>query len=342
MAVEVIRTGVRKDDREIVLFDIAVPGMEMRLSNYGGTIMLLKVPDRDGRLVDVVLGFDELEDYFTRSPYFGALVGRYANRIKAGIFELNGQRYHVPANSHGNALHGGNVGFDKKVMDWQVTGESSVRLFYESPDGEEGFPGTLRLEADYVLTPEHDLKLVYRAVSDKDTVVSITNHSYFNLSGSGDILDHQVRINADRFTEVDNTGIPTGRLLSVEGTPLDFRERHAVGERIGDSYEQLAQFGGYDHNYALNGGEWCAEAYSPATGILMKVTTTLPGMQFYASCNLGPIENAKGGAAYGRYGAVCFETQFYPDAPNHPDFPSAVLRTGESYEQRTTYSFSAE
>lgn len=342
MAVEVIRTDQKKDGREIVLFDVSVPGMEMRLSNYGGIITLLKVPDRNGRLVDVVLGFDEMEDYFTRSPFFGALVGRYANRIKAGIFELNGQTYHIPARSKGNALHGGTNGFDKKVMDWEVTGENSVCLTYVSPDGEEGFPGTLTLRAEYALTPEHDLKLRYHATTDQDTVVNITNHSYFNLSGEGDILDHEVRINADRFTEVGPDAIPTGRLLDVAGTPLDFRDRHTVGERVHDSYEQLAQLGGYDHNYVLNEGSWSAEAYSPKTGILMTVRTTLPGMQFYSSCNLGPIEHAKGDATYGKFNAVCFETQFFPDAPNHPEFPSAVLRTGETYEQETVYSFSAQ
>lgn len=342
MSVEVIRTDKRKDGKEIVLFDVSVPGMEMRLTNYGGIITLLKVPDRDGRLVDVVLGFDELEDYFTRSPYFGALVGRYANRIKDGVFELDGERFQIPAFDHGNALHGGGEGFDKKVMDWEVTGESSVRLFYESPDGEEGFPGTLRLQADYALTPEHDLKLTYRATTDRDTVINITNHSYFNLSGEGSALDHEVRINADQFTEVDGEAIPTGRLLDVEGTPLDFRARHAVGERIHDPYGQLAQFGGYDHNFVLSDSAWAAEVYSPKTGILMKVTTTLPGMQFYASCSLGPIEHAKGDASYGKYDALCFETQYYPDAPNHADFPSAVLRTGETYEQETIYSFSTE
>lgn len=340
MSVEVIRTETKRDGKEIVLFDISVPEMEMRLTNYGGIITLLKVPDRDGNLVDVVLGFDELEDYFTRSPYFGALVGRYANRIKGGTFELDGERYQIPVRPNGNALHGGDVGFDKKVMDWEVTGESSVRLFYESPDGEQGFPGTLRLQTDYVLTPEHDLKISYKAQTDKDTVVNLTNHSYFNLSGGGDVLDHEVRINADSFTEVDSTGIPTGRLLEVEGTPLDFREAHTIGERVGDSYEQLSQFGGYDHNYVLNDSSWAAEAYSPSTGILMKAVTTLPGLQFYTSGTLGPIENAKGGADYGKFGALCFETQFYPDSPNHANFPSAVLRTGETYEQETIYSFS--
>ncbi|MBD5559473.1 MAG: galactose mutarotase [Clostridia bacterium] len=342
MSVEVIRTGQHRDGRDIVLFDIEVPGMEMRMTNYGGIIMLLKVPDRNGELVDVVLGFDELEDYFTRSPYFGALVGRYANRIREGRFVLDGKSYQVPVNASGNALHGGLTGFDKKVMNWEVTGESSVRLTYVSPDGEEGFPGELRLEAEYALTPEHDLLLRYRAVTDQDTVVNLTNHSYFNLSGSGDILGHEVRINADQFTEVDGKGIPTGTLLDVAGTPMDFRERHTVGERIDSDYPQLAQFRGYDHNYALNGGEWAAEAYSPKTGILMKVRTTLPGMQFYASCTLGPLENAKGGARYDHYGAVCFETQFYPDSPNHENFPSAVLRAGETYEQETVYSFRTE
>ena len=340
MSVEVVRTGVEREGREIVFFDVSVPQMEMRLTNYGGIITALKVPDRDGALVDVVLGFDELEDYFTRSPYFGALVGRYANRIREGRFTLNGEDYQIPVGAHGNALHGGTSGFDKKVMDWEVTGQSSVCLTFVSVDGEEGFPGTLRVEVDYVLTPEHELKLLYRAAADKDTIVSLTNHSYFNLNGGGDVLNHEVRINADRFTEVDGVGIPTGRLLPVAGTPLDFREVHTVGERIGDSWEQIAQFGGYDHNYVLNGGTWSAEAYSPQTGILMQAETTLPGLQFYTSCTLGPIEQAKGGATYGRYGAFCFETQHFPDAPNHDNFPSPVLRAGETYVQNTVYRFS--
>lgn len=342
MAVQVTSADIRKDGRDICFFDISVPDMEMRLTNYGGIIMKLLVPDRDGNMVDVELGFDALEDYFTKSPYFGALIGRYANRIGGGRFEIDGTVYTLPVNSHGNTLHGGGNGFDKKVMDWEVVGENAVRLFYTSPDGENGFPGTLKLETTYALTDDHDLRITYRAETDKDTVVNLTNHSYFNLSGGGDILDHEVRINAERFTEVRPDAVPTGRLLDVEGTPLDFRERHAVGERIGEDYEQLRQLGGYDHNYELAGPEWCAEAWSPKTGILMRVVTTMPGVQFYSACNMGPIEHGKNDAVYEKFGALCFETQFYPDAPNHPAFPSALLRAGEVYEQETVFSFSTE
>lgn len=342
MAVKVTSTDIIKDDKEICFFDITVPGMEMRLTNYGGIIMKLLVPDRDGNMVDVELGFEKIEDYFTKSPYFGALVGRYANRIDGASFDLNGEHYTLPANSHGNTLHGGGNAFDKKVMDWEVTGENAVRLSYVSPDGENGFPGTLKLETTYTLTDDHDLIIHYHAVTDKDTVVNLTNHSYFNLSGSGDILDHEVRINAESFTEVRPDGVPTGKLLDVAGTPLDFRQRHAVGDRIADDYEQLRQLGGYDHNYVLAGPEWCAEAWSPRTGILMRVTTTMPGVQFYTACNMGPITGGKQDAVYEKYGALCFETQYYPDAPHHPAFPSAVLKAGEVYEQETVFSFSTE
>lgn len=342
MAVEVTKSGVVRDGKEIVFFDLSVPGMKARVMNYGGIIMRVEVPDRDGKLTDVVLGFDKLEDYFTRSPYFGALVGRYANRIAGASFTLDGIQYNLPANSHGNTIHGGEKGFDKRVMDWEVTGESSVRFTYVSPDMEEGFPGNLTLHAEYTLTDDHALHLTYTATTDKPTVVSITNHSYFNLSGEGDVLDQDVTIAAEEFTEVSDKGIPTGRLLSVEGTPMDFRQSHKVGERYQDPYTQLAQLGGYDHNYVITTEDWVASAYSPRTGIKMQVKTNMPGMQFYMACNLRPTDHAKGDNSYGKFGALCFETQYYPDSPNHPEFPSPVLRPGEEMRAWTVYKFSTD
>ncbi len=330
-----------KNGKQIVVFTVENKnGARMKVTNYGGIIMELWVPDQNGALQDVVLGFDNVGDYFTKSPFFGALVGRYANRIGNAVFSLNGKTYRLPVNENKNQLHGGIEGFDKKVLDYEIVGDASIRFSYTSADGEEGFPGELRMMATYTLTEQNGLKLDYTATSDQDTVINLTNHSYFNLDGEDDTLGCFVKLNADRFTCIDGEGIPTGEQREVAGTPLDFREYHSIGERIGADYEQLKLVQGYDHNYALNDTSWCAKAYSDKSGILMEVTTTLPGVQLYSGCCLPEIDGGKQGRHYGRYSGFCLETQYFPDSPNRPEFPSCVLKAGETWEQSTTYDFS--
>lgn len=342
MAVSVRDAGVSRDGQEIKYIEITGPaGMKMECTNFGCIITKLFVPDRDGKLVDVVLGFDEMEDYFTRSPKCGALIGRYANRIDKSSFELNGKTYELDPSHDGYTIHGGPNGFDKHVFSFEQTGPSEVTFKRTSPDGEAGFPGTMDLAAVYTLTGDNALELKYVMQSDKDTAANITNHSYFNLSGAGegDILDHVVTIASDSFCEADERAVPTGRMLSVEGTPMDFRSPHKAGERIEDSFEQLSQFNGYDHNYALGEEKIAASAWSPKTGILMEVETTMPGVQFFTANGMN-LENAKDGKTYGKRAGLCFETQFYPDSPHHPEFPSCVLPAGEKVEQTTVYRFS--
>lgn len=331
-------------DGEIVFFDIEGPtGLRMQMTNYGGVITRLYVPDRSGELVDVVLGFDTIEDYCTRSPKCGALVGRFANRIDGSAFDLNGQHFELEPSRDGYTIHGGPHGFDKQIFDWEITGDASVTLYRKSPDGEAGFPGNLDLWAAYTLTDDNALELRYKMCSDADTIVNITNHSYFNLSGagSGDVSDHVVSIVSDAFCEADARGVPTGVMLDVEGTPMDFRKPHAVGETVDIDYPQLSQFHGYDHNYALTESGIIASAWSPRTGIRMDVETTMPAVQFYTSNGM-QIENAKSGCTYGPRAGLCFETQYYPDSPHHSNFPSSVLAAGEQVEHVTTYTFSIE
>lgn len=320
-------------------------GMEARIINYGGIVVSLKTPDRSGNLADVVLGFDSLAPYLGTHPYFGALIGRYGNRIANARFALDGQTYTLPVNNGPNSLHGGNNGFDKQV--WSASAEPGLLvLTYTSPDGEEGYPGTLNARVTYALGEDNSLRIDYEATTDKPTVVNLTNHSYFNLADAGAslILNHEVMINADRFTPVNDTLIPTGELRPVDGTPFDFRQPTAIGARIDADDEQIRFGGGYDHNYVLNrtgdGLSLAASVYEPVSGRVMEVLTAEPAVQFYTG-NFLTGETGKGGVSYQRRSGLCLETQHYPDSPNQPEFPSTVLRPGEVYRTSTVYRFSA-
>ena len=326
-------------------------GMEARITTYGGILVSLKVPDAKGKLDDVVLGFDTLAEYLKGHPYFGALVGRYGNRIAKGKFTLGGKEYTLAVNNGPNALHGGLKGFDKAVWSAKAVdakGGPALELSYISKDGEEGYPGTLSVRVVYTLTSRNELKIDYAATTDKDTVLNLTHHSYFNLAGagSGDILQHVVTINADRFTPVDKDLIPTGQLRSVKGTPLDFTRPTPVGARIDQDDEQIKFGGGYDHNWVLNGGggklSLAARVTEPSSGRVMEVLTTEPGMQFYCGNFLDGTNIGKGGKAYKKRYGFCMETQHFPDSPNHPEFPTAVLKPGQTYTHTTVYRFSAK
>ncbi len=324
-------------------------GMEVAITNYGGRVVSVKVPDRSGKFADVVLGFDNLDGYLGNDPYFGALVGRYANRVANAHFTLDGRDYHLAQNDGMNSLHGGLKGFDKRVWrakDASANGVPAIQLTYLSADGEEGYPGTLTVTVTYTLTAKNELRIDYLATTDKPTVLNLTNHSYFNLAGEGhgDILSHLVTIYADRFTPVDATLIPTGELASVAGTPLDFRTETAVGAHINADNEQIKLGRGYDHNFVLNrmgGGLYmAARVVEPASGRVMEVLTTQPGLQFYTGNFLDGTIHGKSGHVYGRRSAFCMETQHFPDSPNKPQFPSVVLNPGRRFTSTTVYRFS--
>lgn len=343
--------GTTNDGKHVELFTLENKnGLEARITSYGGIIVSLKTPDKNGTLGDVVLGFDKLADYETRSPYFGAITGRYANRIAKGKFTLDGRKYQLPVNDGPNSLHGGRVGFDKKV--WKVkkiyhSSEVGLELTRTSADGEEGYPGNLKCTVTYLLTNDDELKIEYRATTDKATVVNLTNHTYFNLAGegSGSILDHQVMINSKCFTPTDNTLIPTGELRPVAGTPLDFTSTHRIGERIGANYPPLKQAIGYDHNFVLldsTSKMSAAKVVEPKSGRVLEMETTEPAMQFYTGNHMKKLTGCKHGHTYDFRGGFCLEAQHYPDSPNHPQFPSTVLRPGETYKQTTIYKFSVE
>jgi aldose 1-epimerase len=323
-------------------------GVEVRAITYGGIIVSLRVPDRNGRLEDVVLGYDSLEGYLRSSPYFGAVVGRYGNRIAKGRFVLDGVTYRLATNNGPNHLHGGLEGFDKVVWQgepFQSDSGVGVALSYTSPDGEEGYPGTLRARVRYLLTDQNELVVDYDATTDKATPVNLTQHSYFNLVGGGrrDILDHQLWINADGYTPVDSTLIPTGAVDSVAGTPFDFRTPTAIGARIGADHPQLRFGGGYDHNWVLrregSGLAHAARLVEPTSGRTLDMYTTEPGLQFYSGNFLDGTITGKGGQVYGHRYGLCLETQHYPDSPNHPQFPSTILRPGDEYRSRTVFVF---
>ncbi len=326
-------------------------GVEAAIMNYGGIVISLKAPDRAGRVDDVVLGFDTLDGYLKVHPYFGAIIGRYGNRIGKGRFSLNGVPYTLARNDGENHLHGGLRGFDKVVWKAREVPHqegSSLELTYLGKDGEEGYPGNLSVTVTYTLTENNELKIDYRATTDKDTVLNLTNHSYFNLAGQGegDILGHRLTINAGRFTPIDAGLIPTGELRSVEGTPFDFRQPHAIGERIDGKAEQLVFGKGYDHNFVLNrsGGalELAARVVEPKSGRVLEVLTTEPGVQFYTGNFLDGTIHGKAGKAYQRRYAFCLETQHFPDSPNQPSFPSAVLKPGAAYQTSTVFRFSTD
>ena len=324
-------------------------GMQVTITNYGGIVTSVLVPDRRGRLGDVVLGYDNVGGYIKNSPYFGALVGRYANRIAKGKFTLDGKHYTLAVNNGVNSLHGGKVGFDKEV--WKATpmharNSAGLGLDLTSPDGEEGYPGTLKVHVTYTLTNDDALHIDYRATTDKDTVLNLTNHSYWNLSGagSGTILDEQMMLNANRYTPIDPTSIPLGPLPPVAGTPFDFRTPHVIGARIDAKNTQLKNGAGYDHNFVVNhhgpGLALAAQVYAPKTGRVMTVYTTQPGIQFYTGNFLDGTTVGKGGKAYHKREALALETQHYPDSPNQPQFPTSELKPGQVYHQTTVYKFS--
>ena len=315
-----------------------------KIITYGGAVRSLTVPDRNGNPVDVVLGFDTLEDYRAQDKYMGALVGRYANRIGGARFTLNGVEYPLYANDGPNSLHGGRTGFDKRVWTVEELGGSAATLSLVSPDMDEGYPGSLEVRVTYTLS-EGGLAISYRAKSDRDTVCNLTNHSYFNLSGhdSGSVEGQYIKLNASRYTPAGPGSIPTGEIAPVEGTPMDLRTAQPIGTRIGEPFGQLVMAGGYDHNWVIDKHEgtiWtAAAAWSPDTGIAMDAATTLPGVQFYAGNFLSGCPRGKGGAVYGDRHGFCLETQFFPDSPNQPGFPSCVLKAGEEYHSVTVYSF---
>ena len=337
------------DGQPVTLFTLSnASGASVGIIEYGGIVVSLNVPDRDGNLGDVVLGFDTLDAYVADTPYFGAITGRYANRIAGGKFELDGTSYELPVNNGPNSLHGGIMGFDKVV--WKGTPIESgdgVSFSYVSQDGEEGYPGTLESTVTYIWTDDNELRIDYEANTDKPTVINLTNHSYFNLKdgGASPILDHVMMINASHYTPVDATSIPLGEIAALDDTPLDFREPTAIGARIGEENEQLGFGAGYDHNYVINrdadGLTLAATVSEPDTGRVMDVLTEEPGVQFYSGNFLDGHHIGKGGVAYQHRSGFCLETQHYPDSPNQPDFPSAVLRPGETYKTSTVYKFYA-
>ena len=328
-------------------------GLEVRVMDYGGIIVSIRTPDRSGTFADIVLGFDDVQGYVKSSPYFGAITGRYANRIAKGRFELDGKTYMLAVNNGPNALHGGIKGFDKVIWKVQPRADSSgihLVLRYTSVDGEEGYPGTLAATVTYTLTDANELAVDYEATTDQPTVVNLTNHSYFNLhgEGSGTILDHVLTLDADRYTPIDSTSIPTGDLPAVAGTPFDFRTPTAIGARIDQPDPQLKNGRGYDHNFVLSrpvgatGLVHAAHVVDPTSGRTLDVATTEPGVQFYTGNFLDGSFVGKNGHAYQRRTGFCLETQHFPDSPNKPQFPSTVLRPGQTYRSQTRFTFGVE
>lgn len=323
-------------------------GMEVKIINYGATVVSLTAPNRDGKYEDVVLGYDNLEDYVNGNSFFGCIVGRYGNRINKGKFKLDGKEYQLTINDGENHLHGGIIGFHKVL--WKAEpiindSSESLKLSYKSSDGEQGYPGNLSIEVVYTLTDNNELLIDYSAITDKPTILNPTHHSYFNLSGSFDntILNHELLIDADYITPVNSQLIPTGELMKVENTPFDFHSFRKIGERINDDHEQLKYGKGYDHNWVLNNFNGrirkVAELYEPSSGRAMEVLTDQPGLQFYSGNFLDGSIKGKNGIRYNHRTGLCLETQHFPDSPNHPNFPSVVLRPGEKYTQKTMYRF---
>jgi len=349
--VETRREAFQKevDGKKVDLYTLkASTGMVVKITNQGGKIVQLLVPDKDNHLGDVVLGYETIDQYVTGRASFGAIIGRYANRIAKGRFTLNGREYQLPVNNGPNHLHGGK-GTHFLVFDARQLDERTLQLTYNFKDGEEGYPGNTNLKVVYAVTDDQELRITYEAVTDRPTVVNFTNHAFFNLAGEGrgDILDHELTINADRFTPIDATSIPTGELRAVKGTPVDFTRPARIGARINDSDEQLKFGTGYDHNYVLNktAGElsFAARLSDPVSGRIMEVYTTEPGMQLYTGNFLtgkAPNDVGKGGKPYPVRGAVCLETQHFPDSPNKGSFPTTVLNPGQWFTSTTVYKFS--
>lgn len=340
--------GVMPDGTTVEQYTLSNRALSCDILTFGGSLRALRVPDRTGKSVDVLLGFDTLEPYRTHGKSFGALVGRYANRIGGARFTLNGTVYPLVANNNGvNHLHGGGLGYNRRVWKAESASDTALTLSLFSPNGEEGYPGDLLVRVTYTLTAE-GLTIDYEARSDRDTVCNLTNHAYFNLSGhdSGPVLDQTIQLLADRYTPTDSLSIPTGEIAPVDGTPMDLRQPTPIGAHIGEDFAQLRQAGGYDHNWIPNGEAGTlrpiARAASPVSGISMEVLSDLPGVQFYTGNYVEGCPAGKGGAAYGKRWGFCLETQFFPDSPNHGNFPSCVLRAGETFRSTTSFRFTAE
>ncbi len=349
LSVEKQAFGKTPDGTEVDLYTLTnARGMTAKITNYGAIVTELRTPDRDGKFENVVLGFDNLKDYLAGHPYFGALIGRVGNRIGKAKFTLDGKEYKLDANNGPNSLHGGKKGFDKVV--WKAEPQTKpdavgLKLTYRSPDGEEGYPGNLTATVTYWLTNDNELRIDYEATTDKATPVNLTHHGYFNLATpkSGPVLGHELMIAADKYTPVDDTLIPTGEIKPVAGTPLDFTSPKTIGARI----EQLkGDPGGYDHNYVLRGGgkalALAARVYEPKTGRVMEVSTTEPGIQFYSGNFLDGSQKGHGGVVYRKHYGFCLEAQHFPDSVHHANFPSVILRPGQTYRQTTVYRFSAK
>ncbi len=345
MNIDVKPFGKTPDGRAVDIVTISnAAGLQAKIITLGGIIVSFHVPDRNGKPADVVLGFDNLEDYLEKSPYFGAITGRYANRIANGRFTIDGTEYTLATNNGPNHLHGGIKGFDKVV--WKIEqaraedNRAVLKLSYLSKDGEEGYPGNLHCTVTYTLTAEGIFEMHYEAITDKPTVVNLTNHTYWNLAGqgSGDVLAHELMLNADAYTPVDQGLIPTGEIKPVKGTPMDFTSPKTIGSRI----DQL-DIGGYDHNFVLNGKagrmKLCARVYEPTSGRVMEIRTTEPGVQFYTGNFLNGTLTGKNGRVYHKHYAFCLETQHFPDSPNKPQFPSVILRPGQTYRTTTVHKF---
>ena len=321
-------------------------GIEMQVLSYGGIVMSLKTPDRTGKLSDIVLGFDHIDDYLNHNPYFGALIGRYGNRIADGKFSLQGHDFQLTRNNGDNHLHGGWRGFDKVIWTVQQTGSLtgvSLAMSYISKDGEEGYPGNLMINVVYTLTDEDEWQIDYRAATDTETIINLTQHSYFNLAGAGNVLDHELLINAEQFTPVGEGLIPTGELREVKGTSMDFTHPTTIGAQINKPDEQLRIAGGYDHNWVLrksrDGKRLAATVFEPQSGRELEIYTTEPGLQFYSGNFLDGSLIGKGGKRYDKHAGFCLETQHFPDSPNHANFPATTLQPGEIYRTTTVYKF---
>lgn len=339
--------GTTFQNKKVETYEIKnANGMKMKVTNFGARVTNLWVPDKDGNLVDVVLGFETLDAYLeSGDKYFGAAIGRYGNRIANGKFTLDGEEYTLPTNNNGQTLHGGPGGLDYVIWDVEKSGENGLIFSYTSPDGDEGFPGELKVKMIYTLTDDNGFKVTYEAETDKATPVNLTHHSFFNLNGAGNgtVLDHTLQLNASEYTPVNEVLIPTGEVVSVKETPFDFTDATTIGARIDQENEQLKFGGGYDHNWVLdktgNDLTQAAVISSPQTGIEMEVWTTEPAIQFYSGNFLDGSVTGKGGKVYELRSAFCLETQHYPDSPNQPNFPSTILKPGEKYEQTCIYRF---
>lgn len=347
MGIKVSRFGKTKDGKEVSIFTLMNGnGMGIEVTNYGATLVAVTTQDRNGRFDDVVLGYDDVTDYMDNDGYFGATIGRNGNRIGGAQVTINGTVYEIDKNEKGNNLHSGFQGFDKVLWDAEMlTDETGMRFSYHSPDMDQGFPGNFDVTVTYTLTEDNEVKIHYQGEADKDTIANLTNHTYFNLAGQGKgaILDHQMWIDADAFTVIDEESIPTGELRAVKGTPMDFMEPKVIGNDIDADYEQLRVAGGYDHNFVLNNQDGtirkCAVVSEDTTGRVLEVFSDCIGIQFYTG-NYITKRSGKDGEMYDKCGGFCLETQFYPDHNHHENFPSAVLKAGDQYETTTIYKFS--